>query len=294
MCQVNIHSPCSLDQSFQLQPHGTALLQEKQLGSSRRSPSPPPFQTPTHLCLKVKPIEHDTGLVHHTEDGIGEPTGSAVLLNADIVACTSHLFAGVPAQSTFLTCKMQTIGSQPMLLLGNSNTVITSPSTLSMLPAEVSGPPPITYDPVTDHGMHPLLEREVSFFSVPDFAHPPASTMITPPEVPPPSTAQTCLASTQPEGSPVPRVPNPPTLLDLLDMLVDVNVQKAAVVPSNPLTISPIFDNTDEASFDFRFTELNHPKMLTPPSCLCGESASWLNPDLDRLVDDCDLSNVPG
>lgn len=98
--------------------------EEEQLGGGRRAASPPPEQTPTRLRTKVKPTARDTGLVRNAGDRRGRlleevntvDAGSQVVSSATGqqlqagTQCASELFADVPSQSPFLTCRVEKKG----------------------------------------------------------------------------------------------------------------------------------------------------------------------------------------
>lgn len=105
---------------------GTGFLtnpqpEEELLGGGRRAASPPPEQTPTRLRTKVKPTARDTGLVRNAGDRRGRLLEEVNAAGADsqvVVSsatgqqlqagtqCASQLFADVPSQSPFLTCRV--------------------------------------------------------------------------------------------------------------------------------------------------------------------------------------------
>ena len=75
----------------------------------------------------------------------------------------------------------------------------------------------------------------------------------------------------------------------------ETNNMTSRAGPSNPLATDPVFNDTDDAPFDFAFPKLNRPEIPTPPSHSHGVSATWLNPEVDRLDKDTDLQgNVLG
>ena len=94
---------------------------EEQIGGGRRPASPPPEQTPTRLCSRVKATERDTGLVRDagtrrerllhalpTSDPAPSTRGEGdEPSQAGQLECASSLFDGVPSQSPYLTCKLK-------------------------------------------------------------------------------------------------------------------------------------------------------------------------------------------
>ena len=79
-----------------------------------------------------------------------------------------------------------------------------------------------------------------------------------------------------------------------VDLQEETNNMTPRAGPSNPLPTDPIFNDTDDAPFDFEFPEVTHPEMPMPPSCSHG-SAPSLNPEADGLDKDFDLQgNILG